>query len=223
MKQAVIILSGGLDSTTLAYYLKDKGCELQAISFNYGQKHSRELEYAKKTTEKLGIKHTIFDMSFLGTSLNSALTQDEQDIPEGHYEAENMRTTVVPNRNMMMATIAHAVGYSQGIKNIALGVHGGDHFVYPDCRNSFMQTLQRTLQESNEDLEIKILTPFIHLDKIDIVRLGLNLQVPYEDTWTCYKGKELACGKCGSCTERLESFEKCHSTDPLTYEKEYDI
>ena len=210
MKQATIILSGGLDSSTLAYYLADKGYKLEAVSFNYGQKHIKELECAKKVAEKLNIPHTIVDMSFLGLLLNSALTNTGEQIPEGHYADDNMKRTVVPNRNATMSLIAHAIGYSKEIKNIALGVHAGDHTVYPDCRPIFVEKLQSLLQTSNADDQIKVLTPFLNIDKIDILRIGLKLDVTYGDTWTCYKGLEKACGKCGSCTERLEAFAKCN-------------
>lgn len=213
MKKCIIILSGGMDSATLAYYLKDKGYELEAVSYLYGQKHSKEIECAKKVAEKLNIPHTIVDMFFLGSLLNSALTNTDEQIPEGHYEAENMKRTVVPNRNMMMATIAHAIGYSKGIKNIALGVHAGDHTVYPDCRPIFIEKLQSLLQTSNADDEIKVITPFLNIDKIDILRIGLKLDVIYGDTWTCYKGEEKPCGKCGSCVERAEAFAKCKARD----------
>jgi len=218
MKSATIILSGGLDSSTLAYYLKDKGYQLEAVSFNYGQKHVKELECAAKIASNLGIKHTVIDLSFLGKLLDSALTNTDESVPEGHYEAENMRRTVVPNRNMIMATIAHSVGYSKGIKDLVLGVHAGDHYIYPDCRPEFLQNLALALQASNDDKEISLVTPFSAIDKTDILRIGLKLDVPYEDTWTCYNGREKACGKCGSCTERLEAFAKCNSTDPLQYE-----
>lgn len=219
-KQCTIVISGGMDSSTLAYYLKDKGYELEAVSFSYGQKHAvKELECAKKIANDLKIKHTVVDMSFLGSLLNSALTNKDEAVPEGHYEAETMKRTIVPNRNTIMATIAHAIGYSKGIKNLALGVHGGDHHIYFDCRPVFIDTLQTLLQRSNGDDEIKVFAPFLYIDKTDILRLGLNLNVPYQDTWTCYAGRTDACGKCGSCSERIQSFQQCNTKDPLEYEK----
>lgn len=216
MKKCIIILSGGLDSSTLAYYLKNQGYELEAISFNYGQKHLRELDCAKKIAEHLNIPHQIVDMSFLGKSLNSALTQD-RDIPEGAYDGENMRDTVVPNRNSIMALIAHAIGYSKGIKDIALGVHAGDHFIYPDCRPNFIVSLEVLLQNSNDDRDIRVHTPFVNMTKGEIVKIGLELEVPYQNTHTCYKGLFPACGRCGSCDERLGAFSENNSIDPLDY------
>jgi len=218
MKKATIILSGGLDSTTLAYFLVNLGYDLEAVSFNYGQKHVKELECAKKTCEKLKIQHTIVDMSFLGKLLNSTLTQTGQEIPEGHYANENMRKTVVPHRNTIMATIANAIGISKGITSLALGVHSGDHHIYPDCRPVFIKTLEELFTLS-ADQKIEIVAPFQNTDKTGILCKGLELEVPYEDTWTCYNGRELACGKCGSCNERLEAFKLCNKTDPIQYEK----
>ena len=218
MKSATIIISGGLDSSTLAYYLYSQGYKLHAVSFLYGQKHSKEIECAKKIISNLvGVKHTIIDISFLGKELDSALTQDSESIPEGHYQAENMRRTVVPNRNAIMALIAHAIGYSNGIKDIALGVHSGDHEIYPDCRPQSMIDLQTLLRSHNDDEEINVLTPFVGINKTAILKVGLELGVPYEDTWTCYAGRELPCGKCGSCNERLSSFKECKVQDPLFY------
>ena len=217
-KKCTIIISGGLDSSTLIYQLYSEGYKLHAVSFLYGQKHSREIECAKKIVSNLaGIKHTIIDISYLGKELNSALTNSNENIPEGHYQAENMRRTVVPNRNMIMATIAHAIGYSNEIKNIALGIHAGDHFIYPDCRPEFIKEFEKTLRLSNDDEEINVITPFVNISKTEILKIGLELGVPYENTWTCYVGGDLACGKCGSCNERLSSFKECKTQDPLFY------
>ncbi len=216
-KKAFIVLSGGLDSSTLAYYLKDKGYDLCAISFDYGQKHKKELLCAKKIADNLGIQHIVIDLTSVGKYLKSSLTTNEE-VPEGHYEAENMKSTVVPHRNMIMATITAALAESKNIYTIALGVHGGDHYIYPDCRPDFIDILKYCLKLSSGGEDIEILTPFLHIDKRAILSIGLSLKVPYQDTWTCYNGREKACGKCGSCQERLESFEKCNSTDPLQYE-----
>ena len=216
-KKAIIIFSGGLDSTTLLYYLLNKEYELEAISYDYGQKHKKELDCAKEICKDLNIKHNIIDISFIGKHINSSLTQDDQEIPEGHYESENMESTVVYHRNLMMMTIANAIGLSRGILDIAYAAHAGDHIIYPDCRPMFADSAEITLKISS-DKKINIIRPFINIDKTDILRIGLNLNVPYEKTWSCYKGNKLSCGKCGTCIERLEAFKKCNIKDPIEYE-----
>jgi len=217
-KKAIIIFSGGMDSTTLLYYLLNKGYELEAISYDYGQKHKKELDCAKQICKDLNIKHDIIDISFIGKHINSSLTQDDQEIPEGHYESKNMESTVVHHRNLMMMTIANAIGLSRGITDIAYAAHAGDHIIYPDCTPSFASSAEITLNISSGK-QVKIIRPFIDIDKTDILRIGLNLKVPYEKTWSCYKGNKLSCGKCGTCVERLEAFEKCNTKDPIEYEQ----
>lgn len=217
MKTCTVILSGGLDSTTVLYLLKKKKVDLLAVSFNYGQKHRKELIFAEKTCLELNIPHIIIPMDFLGQYLDSSLTQNIE-IPEGHYKAKSMKSTVVPNRNAIMALIAHSIGYSKGYKNIALGIHSGDHFIYPDCRPKFIKNLQTLLRSSCDNNKIDIITPFLKFNKAAIIAQGLKLGVKYEHTWTCYKGQEMACGKCGSCMERKEAFKKNNTIDPLEYE-----
>jgi len=217
MKKIVIILSGGMDSTTLLYYLLDKGYEVEAISFDYGQKHLKEVGRAKSICAVIGVSHTIIDMSSMGEHLQSSLTQDEE-IPEGHYTDETMKSTVVPHRNLIMLSIANAIGLSKGIDTIAFAAHAGDHTIYPDCRRSFASIAELDLATSSDNYDIRVLCPFISIDKTDILRMGLKLKVPYEKTWTCYKGDEKSCGKCGTCVERLEAFEECGVKDPLEYE-----
>lgn len=219
-KQIILIYSGGMDSTTLLYYLKDKGYEVQCISFDYGQKHKKELGIAEfLCLDIVKVKHDIIPMSFLGKYLKSALTQKDQEIPEGHYAEESMKATIVPHRNLMMLTIANAIGISRGIEKIAFASHSGDHAIYPDCREEFRLEAEKALMASMDSFGIQIINPFMDIDKTDILRIGLNLKVPYQNTWSCYKGDLKACGKCGTCTERLEAFEQCETTDPLEYDK----
>jgi len=217
--KSVVILSGGMDSTTLIYDVVSQGGEVEALSFNYGQRHSKELSCAAVTCQKLSIPHKVVDLGEVGKELlqGSALTSDI-DVPEGHYEEGNMKLTVVPNRNMIMLSLA--IGYGVSIKADAVyyGAHSGDHAIYPDCRKEFVEAMQKvaTLCDWHE-LELK--APYLDMDKGDIVIRGvMELGVPYEDTWTCYKGLEKACGKCGSCQERLEAFEKAGVEDPVTYD-----
>ena len=213
--KTVIVLSGGLDSTTLAYDLKQRGHTLYAISFNYGQKHSRELQKAATTCDKLGIPHTVVDLSTqLSPLLASSLTRDDQPVPEGHYEDENMRSTVVPNRNMIMLAIAAGYAVTVGADRIAYAAHAGDHAIYPDCRPEFRDAMQRVLSICHFT-PIDLMTPYVHLHKGEIAAIGKALAVPYEDTWTCYVGAEKPCKKCGACQERAEAMEFAGLEDPL--------
>jgi len=212
-----MVLSGGLDSTTLLYRLVNSGHEVHAISFFYGQKHKKELSCAQATCEKLGVSHKIIDVSFLGELLDSSLTRDDQEVPEWHYTEESMKSTVVPNRNMIFTSIA--VGYAQSIKadQVALWIHAGDHAIYPDCRRKFIEKLDAVVRISDRH-EVQLLYPFIDKDKGDIVKKWIQNNVDYSLTRTCYKWKEKACGKCGSCVERLEAFEKNGIEDPVEYD-----
>lgn len=213
MKKSVIVLSGGMDSTTLLYQLIKEGKEVKAISFDYGQKHKRELVQATKTCAKLEIDHKIVDMTFLSELVSdSALTSDEE-VPEGHYEDENMKRTVVPNRNMIMASIAIGWAVNEDYDEVALGVHAGDHAIYPDCRPEFVHALNEVAKVANYKA-IEIYAPYLHVDKGDIAIIGNELGVDYATTHTCYKGGEKPCGKCGACQERAEAFEKAEVVDP---------
>lgn len=213
-KKTICVLSGGADSTTLLYYLKKKRLSVKAISFDYGQKHFRELQQAHKTCEKLGIEHKIIDLTCLKPLIsNSALTSDIA-VPEGHYAGENMKITVVPNRNMIMASIAIGWAVNLGFDEIALGVHAGDHTIYPDCRPAFIKALVKIAGLANFK-RIRVYTPFLNIDKGDIVKIGVKLGVDYSLTQTCYVGGNKPCEKCGSCRERAEAFQKAGVRDPL--------
>lgn len=215
----VAVVSGGMDSVTILHKLVREGNEVKAISFNYGQRHVKELEMAKQNCKDLGIEHKIVDMTFLKELVsNSALTSDIE-VPEGHYEDENMKLTVVPNRNMIMASIAIGWAVNLEYDAISLGVHAGDHAIYPDCRPEFIISLNKVAKIANYK-PIQVLAPALYYTKVEILGEGLKLGVDYAKTWTCYKGKEKACGKCGSCQERLEAFRKNGAQDPLEYEEE---
>ena len=217
MSKIVAIVSGGMDSVTMLHDLYLQGHEIQVISFNYGQRHIKELEVAKENAEALGLKHTVVEMGFMSDLLsNSALTGDI-DVPEGHYEDENMKLTVVPNRNMIMASIA--IGYAVNLEydTVALGVHSGDHAIYPDCRPEFVKALNEVAKIANYQ-PIEVIAPYINMNKVNIVARGSEIGVDYSKTWTCYKGLDKACGRCGSCQERLEAFILNELVDPLKYE-----
>jgi|TARA_Y100000310_G_scaffold247412_1_gene253010 7-cyano-7-deazaguanine synthase len=218
MSKAVIILSGGMDSTTLLYQILSEGYETSAISFDYNQKHKKELMVATKTCQKFDVPHKIINLSILNELAPSSLTRDDWEVPEGHYADENMKETVVPNRNMVMLSLA--TSYAIGIKanEVFYGAHSGDHDIYPDCRKEYVKQLSKTIEMCDWH-KIKLVAPFLNIDKGDIVIKGQALNVDYSLTWTCYKGKDKACGKCGSCTERLEAFDKAGTKDPLKYDE----
>lgn len=222
MKKVVVVLSGGMDSATTLYQAIKDGFDPYTISFNYGQRHKKELDYAKELCENISINHKVVDITNLTEVINkSALTNADIDVPEGHYAQENMKITVVPNRNMIMYSIA--IGYAVNIGALAIyvGVHSGDHAIYPDCRPEFISELDKIAKIANEGFiaeDFTVKAPFLNKTKADIVRIGHELNVPYELTWSCYKGGKEHCGKCGTCVERMEAFELAKIKDPTLYE-----
>ncbi len=220
---AVIILSGGMDSTTLLYDVVKQGYKVYALSFNYNQRHKRELECASATCKKLGISHKIIDLVQIGKELlqGSSLTSDSIDTPHGHYAAENMKLTVVPNRNMILLSLAAGYAMSIGADKIFYGAHAGDHDIYPDCRSEFVDAMKNVIGLADwkkVDLEV----PYLFVDKGDIAILGTKLGVDYSKTHTCYEGTEKPCSKCGACTERILAFVKAGVRDPLYTEIEWE-
>jgi 7-cyano-7-deazaguanine synthase len=224
--KAIICFSGGMDSTTLATMYLKSGYALGLLSFNYGQRHVKELRAAANVADHLAgldiapVSHQVMDLSHLGDLLTgSALTDPEFDVPDGHYTAESMRVTVVPNRNAIMANIAIGVASSAEADVIAMGMHAGDHAVYPDCRPEFVKSLRQTMTHALKGFHTpRLETPFLHKDKTFIAETGGLLQAPLHLSWSCYKGNDLHCGKCGTCVERREAFELAGMTDPTEYE-----
>lgn len=216
MKEKVVaLLSGGVDSTTLVYHLA-QNYEVWALTILYGQKHAKELEAAKDIASLVCTKHEILDLNTIQPLLKSALTSSELDVPSGHYTEESMKITVVPCRNLLFLICAAAWAMSNEITKVAYAAHAGDHYIYPDCRPSFVQRTEDVLREYNP--EIRVLAPFVNLSKAEIVGIGLGLGVDYSKTWSCYKGNEKACGTCGTCRERLEAFELNGVEDLIEYE-----
>lgn len=216
-EKVVVIYSGGMDSfTVLNRALKD-GKQVYALSFDYGQKHVKELDCAASVCESLGIEHKIIDISAINQLLAGSSLTDDIDIPEGHYEEESMKSTVVPNRNMILLSLA--VGYAVSVKaqQVYYGAHSGDHAIYPDCRPEFVMKMNDVCQIANYE-PVEIFSPYLTVSKIDILTDGLKMGLDYSNTWTCYNGREKACGKCGACQERIEAFEKNNAVDPLPYE-----
>lgn len=213
--KTLVILSGGLDSTTLFYYLRSLGHDVSAVGFYYGQRHRKELDAAALTCDKFGIAYPIVNLKHLGGMLKgNSQTDKAVAVPHGHYEAENMKLTVVPNRNMVMLAAAGAVAIANGCNAIAYGAHAGDHAIYPDCRPAFVQKMREALALCDWN-PLQLLTPFVAWTKGDIVKAGIVLGVPYEQTWTCYAGGTNPCGLCGACIERAEAFACAGAVDPL--------
>ena len=208
-------------ATTLGYYLS-KGHDVFPINFVYGSKHNiYEKECAIKLCKHYEINNLpIINLNFINDLFTSDLLKSGGEILEGHYESENMKSTVVPGRNLIFASIL--AGYAESINadHIALGVHAGDHAIYPDCRKDFIDSLKETINKSS-DGKINVLAPFLNLNKAEILKIGYNLPkkfiIPYEITRTCYSDRKLSCGKCGSCNERLEAFETLKISDPIEY------
>lgn len=219
--RSVSIVSGGLDSVTLAYMLAAEGWDQLLVSFDYGQRHVKELESAADCARSIGAEHRIVDLTSINPLIQgSALTDKSIAVPEGHYAAPTMATTVVPNRNAMMLTIACAAAIPYGASRVSIGVHAGDHWVYPDCRVAFIEAfeaMQITAMEGFIHEEFHIYAPFLHWEKSDIATAADAFQVPIANTWSCYQGGALHCGKCGTCTERIEALAVAGVTDPTVY------
>lgn len=216
MKDSVIIVSGGLDSITLLY---DKAETIAlAISFDYGQNHSKkELPYAEYHCQKLGIPHITIPLTFMHQYFKSSLLEGAEAIPEGHYEEENMKSTVVPFRNGIMLAIATGIAESHELKRVYIANHGGDHTIYPDCRPEFIDAMDKTTS-AGTFVDVRVEAPYTNISKADIVRRGAALGIDYAKTWSCYKGSEIHCGKCGTCVERKEAFADAGVEDPTEYE-----
>lgn len=215
MKKAVI-LSGGMDSAVALYAQRDAGHECVAVSFDYGQRHRRELTSAARICEQLGVRHVVIDLRALRDVLaRSALTSDAP-VPDGHYAEASMRATVVPNRNMIMLSIAAAFALSNDCEALVYGAHAGDHAIYPDCRPAFVEHMRAALAVCDYNA-LALEAPFVDMSKADIAALGARLCVPFADTWSCYRGNVLHCGGCGTCVERREAFMLANVNDPTTY------
>lgn len=221
MSLAIAIVSGGLDSVTLAHLLAAQKYQLHLLSFDYGQKHRVELDFARRCAARLGAAHDVIDLRDFGKLLSgSALTDENVAVPHGHYAAPNMAITVVPNRNAIMLSLAYGVAVAQNAQQVAIGVHGGDHFVYPDCRPDFIDAfvkMETLANAGSGDPNLELYAPFLRTDKAGIVTQGEKLGVPWSETWSCYEGGAVHCGKCGTCVERREAFAAAKVEDPTIY------
>lgn len=205
-----------MDSTTLLYEMKDRIA--LGISFDYGSNHNaREIRFAELHCSRLGIKHIVIKLGFMHEYFKSSLLSGAEAIPEGHYADENMKSTVVPFRNGIMLSIAVGKAESEGLKYVMMANHGGDHAIYPDCRPEFVQAMSEASKAGTYP-GIEVLAPYTDLTKTDIALRGKKLGIDYSETWSCYKGGEVHCGKCGTCVERKEALRDAGIEDKTEYE-----
>lgn len=215
-RDALMVVSGGMDSTTMLYEYADRIA--LAVTFNYGSNHNaREIECARYNCEKLGIELLVVDMPFIGKYFESSLLSGADSIPEGNYDDENMRSTVVPFRNGIMLSVAAGIAESRGLTKLMMANHGGDHAIYPDCRAGFVDAMSKAISEGTYD-HITIDAPYTDITKTDIARRGARLGIDYSHTYSCYKGGAKHCGRCGTCTERRQAFADAGIPDPTEYE-----
>jgi 7-cyano-7-deazaguanine synthase len=216
-RATVVIYSGGMDSFTVLHRALREEFEVTALSFDYGQRHSRELDVAARVCGELGVPHQVVDIRAIhGLIDNSALTDASRKMPDGDYAADNLTATVVPNRNMILLSLAIAKAVNIGAARVDYGAHGGDHVLYPDCRPEFVEAMNGVAGIANFE-PVEIHAPYLRASKAEILADGLAMGLDYRDTWTCYRGEALACGSCGSCRERLAAFAENGIIDPLEY------
>lgn len=213
----VVLLSGGMDSVSAFHHARAEHEVVAALSFDYGSKHNaREIAFARLHSERAGVPHHAIPLGFVDEHFSSDLLKSGGEIPDGHYAEENMKRTVVPFRNAIMLSIACGFAESVGAKGLVIAAHSGDHAIYPDCRERFMQAMATAMKEGTYE-QIELLRPFIAMDKVGIAKRGAELGVDFAETWSCYKGGEIHCGTCGTCVERREAFQLAGIDDPTTY------
>ncbi len=217
MKDSVIIVSGGMDSITLLYDRQDSIA--LGISFDYGSNHNaNEIPLAQKHCRKLGIRHIIIDLGFIHQHFKSSLLEGANAIPDGNYDEENMKSTVVPFRNGIMLSIAAGIAESHNLTKILIANHGGDHTIYPDCRPGFIRAMDDAVS-AGTFVDVHVEAPYTHLTKTEIALKGKNLGIDYSETWSCYKGRDIHCGTCGTCVERKEALREAGINDTTEYRK----
>ncbi len=215
MKDCILILSGGMDSVTLLYDYQERIA--LAISFDYGSNHNaREIPFARMHCERLGIPHHVIPLDFMSTYFRSSLLSGADDIPEGHYADENMKSTVVPFRNGIMLAIATGMAETNDLSYVMMANHGGDHTIYPDCRPEFVEAFDAAAHAGTFN-GVHLLSPYCHMTKSQIAARGRELGINYAETWSCYKGGDKHCGRCGTCIERKEALAEAGIPDPTDY------
>ncbi|MFA5262485.1 MAG: 7-cyano-7-deazaguanine synthase QueC [Opitutaceae bacterium] len=215
--KVVVLCSGGMDSVTALYWARKEHAVIAAMSFDYGAKHnSRELPFAVEHCARLGIRHETVQLGFMNRLFASDLLSGGGTIPDGHYQEQSMKQTVVPFRNAIMLSISAGFAESAGAEGLVIAAHGGDHAIYPDCREKFMQAMAEAMRSGTYS-GLHLLRPFIAMEKAGIAALGARLGVDYSRTWSCYKGGAVHCGRCGTCVERREAFMLAGLPDPTEY------
>lgn len=216
MKDSVIVVSGGMDSVTLLYEKKDEIA--LGISFDYGSNHNHnELPLAALHCQRLGIAHVVIPLGFMHQYFKSSLLESGDSIPDGSYDEENMKSTVVPFRNGVMLAVAAGIAESNGLTKVLIANHGGDHTIYPDCRPEFIAAMDAAV-EAGTFARVRVVAPYTNISKADIARRGRALGIDYAETWSCYKGGDVHCGTCGTCVERKEALREAGIEDNTTYQ-----
>ena len=216
MKDSVIVVSGGMDSVTLLYEKKDEIA--LGISFDYGSNHNHnELPLAALHCQRLGIAHVVIPLGFMHQYFKSSLLESGESIPDGNYDEENMKSTVVPFRNGVMLAVAAGIAESNGLTKVLIANHGGDHTIYPDCRPEFIAAMDAAV-EAGTFARVRVVAPYTNISKADIARRGRALGIDYAETWSCYKGGDVHCGTCGTCVERKEALREAGIEDNTTYQ-----
>jgi len=215
----LLVCSGGLDSVVLAHDLSARGELAALIGFDYGQRHRKELGFAQAAARRLAVPYHPVDLTAIQGLLSGSALTDAVEVPDGHYAEATMKATIVPNRNAIMLTIAFGLASARGMDAVAIAVHGGDHFIYPDCRPGFVEAFDAMQRHALEGYaEVRLVAPFVERSKADIVRNGARTGKPFDETWSCYRGGEIHCGRCGTCVERREAFALAGVEDPTVYE-----
>lgn len=215
MKDAVIVVSGGMDSITMLYDYRERIA--LAVTYDYGSKHNaKEIPFAQLHCRRLGIEHIVIPLGFMQQYFQSSLLQGGEEIPEGHYAADNMKSTVVPFRNAIMLSVAVGMAESRGLQSVFIANHAGDHTIYPDCRPEFIRAFDATAASGTYN-RVRIEAPYTNLSKADIARKGALLGIDYAETWSCYKGGDVHCGRCGTCLERREALAEAGIADTTAY------
>ena len=216
-QKVAVLVSGGMDSVVALHAAREECEVVVALSFDYGSKHNhREIPLARHHAEQLGVLHEVIELAFMNELFRSDLLQSGGEIPEGHYEESNMEATVVPFRNGIMLAIAAGLAESREAEGLVIAAHSGDHAIYPDCREEFMASMGDAIELGTYG-KINLIRPFISLRKEEIAVRGSELGVDFAQTWSCYRGGEIHCGKCGTCVERREAFQLAGLPDPTEY------
>ena len=218
MSRTLVLLSGGMDSVTALYWARQQHEVVGAVSFDYGSKHNeKEIAFAAWHCAQIQVKHDTVALPFVNDLFASDLLKSGGDIPDGHYEEQSMKRTVVPFRNGIMLAIACGIAESREAEALVIAAHSGDHAIYPDCREPFMHSMATAMREGTY-ARIELLRPFIDKDKTAIAQLGHDLGIDFAQTWSCYKGGHIHCGTCGTCVERREAFLNAGLADPTVYD-----